>query len=74
MKRENTKKGALRTRIEVERAWTNCWKSLSQDRSRGWIKRMPRPIAEVIRLKGGDEYREGRQGGDVRSYNSEERA
>lgn len=35
---------------------------------------MPRHIAEVIRLKGGNEYREGREGGDIRPYNSEERA
>ena len=68
MKRETTKKGALRTRIEAERAW------ISQKRIQAWIKRMPRHIAEVIRLKGGNEYREGREGGDVRSYDSTERA
>ena len=35
---------------------------------------MPRYIAEVIRLKGGNEYREGREGGDVRPYDPNERA
>ena len=35
---------------------------------------MPRHIAEVIRLKGGNEYREGREESDVRPYNSAERA
>ena len=35
---------------------------------------MPRYIAEVIRLRGGNEYREGREGGDIRLYNSIERA
>ena len=35
---------------------------------------MPRYIAEVIRLKGGNEYREGREGGDVRPYDAVERA
>ena len=35
---------------------------------------MPRHIAEVIRLKGDNEYREGRFGGDIRPYNSNERA
>ena len=34
---------------------------------------MPRYIAEVIRLRGGNEYREGREGGDVRLYNSDDR-
>ena len=35
---------------------------------------MPRHIAELIRLKGGNKYREDRVGGDVRSYDSNERA
>ena len=36
--------------------------------------RMPRYIAKVIRLKGGNKYREGREGGDVCPYDSTERA
>ena len=35
---------------------------------------MPRYIAEIIRLKGGNEYRESREGGDVRPYDSTKRA
>ncbi len=35
---------------------------------------MPKHIAEVICLKGGNEYREGREGSDVRPYDSTERA
>ena len=35
---------------------------------------MPRHIAEMIRLKGGNEYREGSKGGDVRSYNPKARS
>ena len=35
---------------------------------------MPRYIVEVIRFRGGNEYREGREGGDVRLYDSIERA
>ena len=34
---------------------------------------MPRYITEVIRLRGGNEYREDREGDDVRPYNSNER-
>ena len=62
MKRKITEKGALRTRKEAEKAWTKCWKNLSQKRIQGCIERMPRYIAEVIRLKGGNEYREGSKG------------
>ena len=35
---------------------------------------MPRHIAEVIRLRGGNEYREGREGGDKRPYDPADRA
>ena len=73
MKREIIKKGVLRTRIEAEKAWKKCWKDLSQKRIQRWIERMSRHIVEVIRLKGGNEYREGREGGDVRSYDSTDR-
>lgn len=34
---------------------------------------MSRHIVEVIRLKGGNEYREGRFGGDIRPYDLTER-
>ena len=74
MKRKTTEKGAPRTRKEAEKAWTKCWKNLDQKRIQGWIERMPRHIAEVIRLKGGNEYREGREGGDVRPYDPVERS
>ena len=74
MKRETTKKGAPRTRKEAEKAWTKCWDNLSQKRIQPWIERMPRHIEEVIRLRGGNEYREGREGNDIRLYNSIDRA
>ena len=35
---------------------------------------MPRRIAEVIRLRGANKYREGREGGNIRLYNSDNRA
>ena len=74
MKRETTKKGAPRTRKEAEKAWTRCWEDLSQKRIQSWIERMPRHIAQVIRLRGGNEYREGREGAEIRPYNSVDRA
>ncbi len=74
MKRETTKKGAPRTRKQAEEAWTKCWEDLPQEKIQAWIERMPRHIEEVIRLKGGNEYREGRVGGDIRPYSTAERA
>lgn len=60
----------------MEKAWLHCWdKELSMRRIRAWIERIPRHIEEVIRLKGGKEYREGRFGGasSIRPYDSEAR-
>ena len=34
---------------------------------------MPRHTKEIVRLEGGNEYREGRIDGSIRPYNSEER-
>ena len=75
MKQHTTQNGALRTRKKAEKGWKRCWKrELSQKRIQEWIERMLRHIAEVIRLRGGNEYCEGREGGDVRPYDSTERA
>ena len=73
MKRRITEKGAPRTRKEAEKAWTKCWKDLSQARIQRWIERISRHITEVIRLRGGNVYRETRVGGEVRSYDLNER-
>ena len=73
MKRRTTEKGAPRTRKEAEKAWIECWKDLSQARIQKWIERISRYIAEVIRLKGGNKYRENRVGGDIRPYDSNKR-
>jgi fructose-bisphosphate aldolase class 1 len=45
----------------MEKAWIKAWKDLPQDKIRAWIKRIPIHIKEVIRLKGGNEYKEGRK-------------
>ena len=75
IKRQTTRKGVLRTRKDAEERQLYCWNhELIQKRIQEWIERIPRYIVEVIRLKGGNEYREGREGGDVRFYNSTERA
>jgi hypothetical protein len=59
LKRATTRKGGLRSRAEAEKAWATAWKELPQERIQQWIKRIMRHIQEVIRLEGGNEYREG---------------
>ena len=59
LKRATTKKGAPKNRAEAERVWQKAWDELEQWRIQAWIERIPRHIQEVIRLEGGNEYREG---------------
>ena len=73
MKRETSRKGPSRNRKDAEQRWARCWKSLSQSRIQSWIERIPRHIQEIIRCEGGNEYREGRAGGDIRPYDAEDR-
>ena len=44
----------------MEFKWQEAWLGLEQKRIQAWIERIPRHIKEVIRLDGGNEYREGR--------------
>ena len=77
MKRRITRKGCPRTRAILTKVWTRCWEEeLSQKRIQSWIERLPRHIANVIELRGGNEYREGREEGewsDIRPYIPAER-
>ena len=59
IKRVTTQKGVPQTRAEAERAWRKAWEELEQWRIQAWIERIPRYIQEVIRCRGGNEYREG---------------
>jgi transposase len=59
MKRETTKLGAPTARITAERVWTRCWNNMPQSKIRRWIERIPYHIQEVIRLEGGNGYKEG---------------
>ncbi|KAH7010703.1 uncharacterized protein B0I36DRAFT_257395 [Microdochium trichocladiopsis] len=61
MKRQTTKSGAPTSKSEATRAWNQCWKDLPQAKIQAWIERIPFHIQEVIRLEGGNEYREGRR-------------
>jgi hypothetical protein len=63
MKKETTKRGEVTGKKKLKKAWLKCWKDLSQERIQGWIERIPIHIQEIIRLKGGNEYKEGKNKG-----------
>lgn len=60
LKRFTTKKGAPKNRAEALRIWQQAWNLLPQECIQQWIERLPRHIEEIIRLDGGNEYKEGR--------------
>ena len=45
----------------MEKAWLQAWADLPQAKIQSWIERIPRHIQEIIHLKGGNEYPEGRK-------------
>ena len=66
LKRATTAKGAPTSRAAATQAWQEACKELEQPRIQQWIERIPVHIREVIRLEGGNEYKEGRGVGRVR--------
>jgi hypothetical protein len=59
LKRKTTRKGPPKTRPEARDVWQKAWNEMPQSIIQAWIERIPRHIEEVIRLEGGNEYREG---------------
>jgi transposase len=53
--------GAPQTRMLMEYVWKRTWRDMEQKRIQAWIERIPRHIKKVIKLNGGNEYREGRK-------------
>ena len=68
MKRKATVRGAPKASKEMKKAWLQAWRDLPQARIREWIERIIRHIKEIIRLEGGNEYREGRTDSDKRLW------
>jgi transposase len=60
MKRRTTSKGPPTTRKAATETWLHWWRELPQENIQAWIERIPRHIEEIIRLEGGNEYKEGR--------------
>ena len=62
LKRSTTAQGAPANRKAMERAWYQAWRELPQEQIQRWISAIPHHITEIIRLQGGNEYKEGIQG------------
>jgi transposase len=60
MKVETTRKGPPTTAKEAEARWLKCWRDVPQSKLQALVERIPHHISEIIRLKGGNEYPEGR--------------
>jgi hypothetical protein len=43
----------------MEKAWYRAWEDLPQEKIQQWIEAIPDHIQEIIRLEGGNEYKEG---------------
>ena len=61
LKKRTTSKGAPKNRAEGAKAWLHWWQELPQHQIQAWIERIPFHIEEIIRLDGGNEYKEGRR-------------
>ena len=59
LKRITTKNGPLTSRKAAEYAWIKAWEDLEQWRIQRWIERIPYHIEQVLKLEGGNEYKEG---------------
>ena len=62
IKRETTKHGAATSKTQMKEDWQDCWDDMSQERIQAWIRRIPIHVQEVIKLEGGNEYKEGISG------------
>jgi len=60
LKRATTKKGAPKSRAQAIEVWEKQWADLPQEKMQAWIERIIFHVQEVIRLEGGNEYKEGR--------------
>jgi hypothetical protein len=67
MKRQTTKKGPITSQDKLKEEWIKCWKEMPQEKIQAWIKRIIVHIKDVIRLEGGNEYKEGRLKGKAKN-------
>jgi hypothetical protein len=66
MKRKTTEKGCPTRKLQMKEDWLKCWKDMPQEKIQEWIERIYIHIQEVIKLDGGNEYKEGRCKGQLK--------
>ncbi|OJJ51946.1 hypothetical protein ASPSYDRAFT_110367, partial [Aspergillus sydowii CBS 593.65] len=59
LKKRTTARGAPRDRKTAKEVWIKAWNELPQKMIQDWIQRLLINRNEIIRLEGGNEYREG---------------
>jgi siroheme synthase len=59
MKVKTTKQGPISSKAKLTESWKEHWRDLPQERIQDWVKRIMRHVQEAVRLKGGNEYKEG---------------
>jgi hypothetical protein len=64
MKRETTKRGPTSDKKKLRVRWEKCWEDLPQSKIQEWITAIPDHVKAIIRLEGGNEYKEGRKKGE----------
>jgi hypothetical protein len=62
LKRRTTARDAPANRKDMEQAWRQAWQDLPQEAIQLWIAAILDHIKEIIRLEGGNEYKEGVKG------------
>lgn len=68
LKKRTTLRGAPADKKTAKASWLKAWDDLPQHQIQQWIERIVHHIQEVIRLEGGNEYKEGRTGQDKRDW------
>ena len=61
MKRQTALHKDFESRPRLREIWVQQWQKLQQSKIQQWVRRIIRHIQEVIRLDGGNDYREGGQ-------------
>jgi hypothetical protein len=60
LKRTTTVRGCPPSKKKLAKTWNKHWDDIDQNQIRKWIEAIPHHIQEIIRLEGGNEYKEGR--------------
>ena len=63
IKKETTKREPTSNRKKLRVRWEKCWEDLPQSKIQEQITVIPDYVKEIIRLEGGNEYKEGRKKG-----------